>query len=90
MKIIQNWQKILFLCVKYVIVLQSLFYLKGSGAKTGMCHLRVHGKTFGTTVALRSATVAPTAPSVLYFKRGTLVVPRSSNRLTKKKMQLFR
>ena len=29
MKVIQNWQKILFLCVKYLIVLQSLFYLKG-------------------------------------------------------------
>ena len=29
MKVFQNWQKILFLCLKYVSVLQLIFYFKG-------------------------------------------------------------
>ena len=29
MKVLQNWQKILFLCLKYVSVLQLIFYFKG-------------------------------------------------------------
>ena len=29
MKVLQNCQKILFLCLKYVIVLQLIFYFKG-------------------------------------------------------------
>ena len=29
MKVLQNWQNILFLCLKYVSVLQLIFYFKG-------------------------------------------------------------
>ena len=29
MKVLQNWQEILFLCLKYVSVLQLIFYFKG-------------------------------------------------------------
>ena len=30
MKVLKNWQKILFLCLKYVSVLQLIFYFKGN------------------------------------------------------------
>ena len=29
-EVLQNWQKILFLCLKYVSVLQLIFYFKGA------------------------------------------------------------
>ena len=29
MKVLENWQKILFLCLKYLSVLQLIFYFKG-------------------------------------------------------------
>ena len=29
-EVLQNWQKILFLCLKYVSVLQLIFYFKGN------------------------------------------------------------